>query len=309
LARTRTTKTRRSSRGCREAGTSRPRTSRSQRGDGGQNVIGNELGEGLGVIRTEELLAARRIDGARQYFTRAYDYGFSKNAQEAFTQWPHDSLLLDVMTVVRAFKPHVIIAVFTGTPRDGHGQHQAAGILSREVYDLSADTVRFPRSATAGHGAWSVSKFYRGTFFQRESATLTFNVGEYDPVLGRSFAEIAAISRSQHRSQAFGSLQPLGARTDAVQREATRVAAPEDPKAEQSLFDGIDTTWARFRGDANGTARSALDSLPSAVRGCPGDVRSVCAGEDDPRTCARAAPAEGDLPVRSRSTVRAKRYD
>jgi len=98
------------------------------RGDGGQNVIGNELGEGLGVIRTEELLAARRIDGARQYFTRAYDYGFSKNAQEAFTQWPHDSLLLDVMTVVRAFKPHVIIAVFTGTPRDGHGQHQAAGI-------------------------------------------------------------------------------------------------------------------------------------------------------------------------------------
>jgi LmbE family N-acetylglucosaminyl deacetylase len=234
------------------------------RGDGGQNVIGNELGEGLGVIRTEELLAARRIDGARQYFTRAYDYGFSKNAQEAFTQWPHDSLLLDVMTVVRAFKPHVIIAVFTGTPRDGHGQHQASGILSREVYDLSADTVRFPRSATAGHGAWTVSKFYRGTFFQRENATLTFNVGEYDPILGRSYAEIAAISRSQHRSQAFGSLQPLGARTDAVQREASRVTVPGDAKTERTLFDGIDTTWARFRGAVSGAARSALDSLPSA---------------------------------------------
>ncbi|HET9269204.1 MAG TPA: PIG-L family deacetylase, partial [Vicinamibacterales bacterium] len=234
------------------------------RGDGGQNVIGNELGEGLGVIRTEELLAARRIDGARQYFTRAYDYGFSKNAQEAFTQWPHDSLLLDVMTVVRAFKPHVIIAVFTGTPRDGHGQHQVAGILSREVYDLSADTVRFPRSATAGHGAWTVSKFYRGTFFQREAATLTFNVGEYDPILGRSYAEIAAVSRSQHRSQAFGSLQPLGARTDAVQREASRVTVPEDAKSERTLFDGIDTTWTRFRGAVSGAARSALDSLPSA---------------------------------------------
>ena len=234
------------------------------RGDGGQNVIGNELGEGLGVIRTEELLAARRIDGARQYFTRAYDYGFSKNAEEAFTQWPHDSLLLDVMTVVRAFKPHVIIAVFTGTPRDGHGQHQAAGILAREVYDLSADTARFPRAATAGHGAWTVSKFYRGTFFQRDNVTLTLNVGEFDPILGRSFAEIAAISRSQHRSQAFGSLQPLGVRTDAVQREASRVPAPGDAKTEQSLFDGMDTTWARFRGDVTGAARSALDSLPAA---------------------------------------------
>ena len=97
------------------------------RGDGGQNAIGNELGEALGVIRTEELLAARRVDGGRQFFTRAYDYGFSKNAEEAFRQWPHDSLLRDVLTVVRAFKPHVIIGVFSGTPRDGHGQHQASG--------------------------------------------------------------------------------------------------------------------------------------------------------------------------------------
>ena len=103
------------------------------RGDGGQNAIGNELGEALGVIRTEELLAARRIDGGRQFFTRAFDYGFSKNAEEAFTQWPHDSLLRDVLTVVRSFKPHVIISVFSGTPRDGHGQHQAAGILAREA--------------------------------------------------------------------------------------------------------------------------------------------------------------------------------
>ena len=236
------------------------------RGDGGQNAIGNELGEALGVIRTEELLTARRIDGGKQFFTRAYDYGFSKNAEEAFRQWPHDSLLLDVMTVVRSFKPHVIISVFTGTPRDGHGQHQAAGILAREAYDLSADTVRFTRAATAGHGAWTVSKFYRGATNQarRADATLVLNVGEYDPVLGRSYAEIAAISRSQHRSQAFGSLQPLGARTDAVQREATRVPAPEDAKTERSLFDGIDTTWARFRTAASDPeSRAALDSLPA----------------------------------------------
>jgi LmbE family N-acetylglucosaminyl deacetylase len=235
------------------------------RGDGGQNAIGNELGEALGVIRTEELLAARRVDGGKQFFTRAYDYGFSKNAEEAFSQWPHDSLLRDVLTVVRSFKPHVIISVFTGTPRDGHGQHQAAGILAREAYDWSADTVRIPRAATAGYGAWTVSKFYRGASFRRDNATLSFNVGEYDPVLGRSYAELAAISRSQHRSQAFGTLQPSGVRFDYLQREATRVPAPEDPKAERSILDGIDTTWSRFRsGPTNAASRAALDSLPQA---------------------------------------------
>src|SRR6185503_15422512 len=166
---------------------------------------------------------------------------------------------------VRSFKPHVIIAVFTGTPRDGHGQHQAAGILAREAYDLSGDTSRLPRSATAGHGPWTVSKFYRGTFFQRDNATLTFNVGAFDPLLGRSYAEIAAISRSQHRSQAFGTLQPLGVRFDAVQREASRAPAPPDARAERSIFDGIDTTWARLRQDVTSAdGRAALDSLPAA---------------------------------------------
>lgn len=235
------------------------------RGDGGQNAIGNELGEALGAIRTEELLAARRVDGGRQYFTRAYDYGFSKNAEEAFTQWPHDSLLRDVLTVVRAFRPHVIISVFTGTPRDGHGQHQAAGILAREAYDLAADTTRFPRSATAGHGAWTVLKFYRGASFRQGDATLRMNVGEYDPLLGRSYAEVAAISRSQHRSQAFGTLERLGVRWDYLQREHSRAPAPADPKAEQGIFDGIDTTWARLRADIRTpAARAALDSLPPA---------------------------------------------
>src|SRR5215208_7773084 len=114
------------------------------RGDGGQNLIGNELGQVLGMIRTEELLAARRIDGGKQYFTRAFDFGFSKNAEETLTQWSRDSILRDVVTVVRAFRPHVIVAVFSGTPADGHGHHQVSGILAREAYDVSADTVRFP---------------------------------------------------------------------------------------------------------------------------------------------------------------------
>ncbi|MFN8574054.1 MAG: PIG-L family deacetylase [Gemmatimonadaceae bacterium] len=235
------------------------------RGDGGQNLIGNELGEALGAIRTEELLAARRLDGGKQFFARAYDFGFSKNAEEALTQWPKDSLLRDVLTVVRTFRPHVIVSVFSGTPRDGHGQHQVAGLLAREAYDVAGDTVRFPRAMTGGMGGWTPLKFYRGAFFRNDAATIRINVGEFSPVLGRSYSEIAADSRSQHRSQAMGSLQRKGVRYDFLIREAVRVSAPEDPKAEQSIFDGIDTTWTRFRSVVTAPSRRAsLDSLGDA---------------------------------------------
>src|SRR5690606_14330394 len=172
------------------------------RGDGGQDLIGNELGEALGVIRAEEPLAARRLGRGVQYFTRAYDFGFSKSADETFRHWPHDTLLGDVVRVVRAFKPHVVVGLFSGTPRDGHGQHQVSGILAREAYDLSADTVRFPR-ATFG-APWVAGEFHRATRARVQDATLAFNAGEYDPLIGRSYAEIAAESRSQHKSQAFG---------------------------------------------------------------------------------------------------------
>ncbi|MFP5355738.1 MAG: PIG-L family deacetylase, partial [Gemmatimonadota bacterium] len=237
------------------------------RGDGGQNLIGNELGEALGAIRTEELLAARRLDGGRQYFTRAFDFGFSKNAEETLTQWSRDSILRDVVTVVRQFRPHVIVAVFTGTPADGHGHHQVSGIFAREAYEAAGDTVRFPRSATAGYGPWTVSKLYRSALFRmQDRATLRMNVGEYNPVLGRSYSEIAAASRSQHKSQAMGSLEQKGTRHDQVMREASRApGAPADARQERGLFDGIDTTWARFAPLMKDAAqRAALDSLPGA---------------------------------------------
>ncbi|MBC7896622.1 MAG: PIG-L family deacetylase, partial [Cytophagaceae bacterium] len=235
------------------------------RGDGGQNIIGNELGEPLGAIRTEELLAARRMDGARQYFTRAFDFGFSKNAEETLTQWSRDSVFRDVITVVRAFRPHVIVSVFSGTPADGHGHHQVAGILAREAYDLSADTVRIPRAATAGFGPWSVAKFYRGASFRnQERATIRINVGEFDPVMGRSYSEVAADSRSQHKSQAMGSLQLKGVRFDQLLREAARVG-PQDASSERSIFDGIDTTWGRFHPAMRTPAQhAALSALPTA---------------------------------------------
>lgn len=209
------------------------------RGDGGQNLIGNELGEQLGVIRTEELLAARRVDGAHQFFTRAYDFGFSKTAEETFAHWPKDSLLNDVVKVVRAFRPHVIVAVFSGTPRDGHGQHQVSAILAKEVFEAAAaDTVRFPVSEF-GRG-WTPLKFYRFAGFALAEPTIRINVGEYNPTLGKSYAEIAGESRSQHKSQGFGTVQRKGVVIDALRRESTRVNASTPADKEQSIFDGIE---------------------------------------------------------------------
>lgn len=221
------------------------------RGEGGQNIIGSELGDALGILRTEELLAARRVDGAQQYFTRAFDFGFSKTAQETFSRWPHDDMLRQVVAVVRAFRPHVIVSVFSGTPRDGHGHHQVAGILAREAYDAAGDTLKVPRDETLGLAPWTPLKFYRDAFFGNDTGTavVRFNVGEYSPLLGRSYAEIAAESRSQHKSQAFGTMPRRGVRWSALRLEHTRAAgvANGDDSPEQSVFDGVDTTWSRFR--------------------------------------------------------------
>ncbi len=209
------------------------------RGDGGQNLIGNELGEALGVIRTEELLAARRIDGAHQYFARGYDFGFSKTADETRKHWPQDSLLNDVVTVMRAFRPHIVITTFSGTPRDGHGQHQISAIVARQAYDLAADTTRFP---VRDFGQpWTPLKFYRLARFSPQDRTIAINVGEYDPFLGLSYQEIAADSRSQHKSQGEGTLRRKGVVWDYLMREDSRVPAPP-AKEEKSIFAGLDTT-------------------------------------------------------------------
>jgi len=234
------------------------------RGDGGQNIIGDELGEALGVLRTEELLAARRVDGALQYFTRAYDFGFSKDTGDTFAHWPRDTILGDVIRVVRAFRPHVIVGVFSGTPRDGHGQHQVSGILARAAYDLAGDTVRFPIAQFGP--AWEVPKFYRAARGNAQSGTLGMNVGEYSRLRGESYGEIAGRSRSQHKSQGFGALERKGPIMNYLRRESTRVNDATPAPSERSLFDGIDTTWRRFssRMASAPTARAALDSLPEA---------------------------------------------
>jgi LmbE family N-acetylglucosaminyl deacetylase len=168
------------------------------RGEGGQNLIGPELGPELGVIRTEELLAARRLDGARQYFTRAYDFGFSKTAEETFRFWPRDSLLKDVLDVIRRFRPQVLVSIFSGTPRDGHGQHQVAGALARQAFEILKDS------------SWGPVKLYRSARFDSAGTTLTLQGGRLEPVTGQSFHQLAMAGRSRHRSQDMGQLQQAG---------------------------------------------------------------------------------------------------
>ena len=130
------------------------------RGEGGQNLLGPELWDGLGIIRTGELEAARHLDGGRQFFTRAFDYGFSKSAEEAFRFWPREELIGDVVWVIRTFRPQVVIAVFSGTPQDGHGHHQAAGVVAREAFDAAGDPTRFPEQLTRGVEPWAPTKLY-----------------------------------------------------------------------------------------------------------------------------------------------------
>jgi LmbE family N-acetylglucosaminyl deacetylase len=234
------------------------------RGDGGQNLIGNELGPALGMIRTEELLAARRIDGGRQYFTRAFDFGFSKNIEETYQHWPHDSIMKDMVEIVRAFRPQVIVAVWTGTPADGHGHHQYAGVLAREVFDAAADSIKYPASKVSGLEPWATAKFYRSARRGGNGAgVLGFDVGEYDPLVGQTYSEIATVSRSQHRSQGQGSLPQAGPRFDAVRLEVSKVSNVATP--EHGLFDGMDSSWTRFKGlSLPDSVRSAIDSLAGA---------------------------------------------
>ncbi|MEP7325453.1 MAG: PIG-L family deacetylase, partial [Gemmatimonadota bacterium] len=209
------------------------------RGEGGQNLIGPELGEGLGLIRTEELLAARRLDGARQFFTRAYDFGFSKTLAETWRFWPRDSVLKDVVRIVREFRPQIIVSIFSGTPRDGHGQHQAAGWAAREAFRVAGDSNAFRDLAGEGLSPWSPTKLYQSTRFDSAATTLTLDGGQLDEVVGQSYHQIAMRGRSMHKSQDMGQLQRMG---PSVVR--MRVIEDRSRSVGDGLFSGIDTTIA-----------------------------------------------------------------
>jgi LmbE family N-acetylglucosaminyl deacetylase len=213
------------------------------RGDGGQNLIGNEQGIELGLIRTQELLSARRIDGAEQFFSRAYDFGFCKTPEEALRTWGHDKILSDVVWVIRKFRPDIIITRFPEDSRAGHGHHSASSILAREAFSAAADSTMFPEQLKEGVTVWQAKRLLWNTYNFGSNNTQSedqfkLDCGGYNALLGKSYGEIAALSRSQHKSQGFGVPAERGA---AIEYFATT----KGDKPVNDLLDGVTTNWTR----------------------------------------------------------------
>jgi LmbE family N-acetylglucosaminyl deacetylase len=220
------------------------------RGDGGQNLIGNEQSELLGLIRTQELLAARRMDGAEQFFTRANDFGFSKNPEETFKIWGKEQILADVVWVIRKFRPDIMIARFPEDARAGHGHHSASAILAREAFSAAGDPNRFPEQLKFVK-VWQAKRFLvNGTSGE---GIFKLDIGSYNPLLGKGYGEIAAESRSNHKSQGFGSAKSRGLQ----QPENLSLVAGDLPKTD--LFDGIDLSWKRVNGEKIAAMISAVN--------------------------------------------------
>jgi LmbE family N-acetylglucosaminyl deacetylase len=224
------------------------------RGGGGQNLIGREQAELLDVIRTEELLAARRLDGARQRFTRMRDFGYSKSAEETFATWGHDAALGDVVEVIRAFQPDVVITRFDEKPPN-HGHHTASAILAREAFEAAADPKRFPEQLARGLAPWRVTRVLHNVPTWRDepppAGAMPLEVGLYDPRLGLSYGELAARSRSQHQSQGFGVPGERGSVTERFVPVAGTAPA-SDP------LDGVPLGWDRY-GAKGEPVQRALD--------------------------------------------------
>lgn len=268
------------------------------RGDGGQNLIGDEIGPALGVIRTRELLAARSIDGAEQFFTRAVDFGYSKTAEETFAKWGHDEVLRDVVWVIRSFRPDILITRFPPTSYAGHGHHTASAVLALEAFRAAADPKAFPEQLT--HVApWQPKRIMWNAWNPEQPESLIpVDLGEYDALLGRSYTEIAGASRSMHKSQGFGAAERRGSLLNHLRVDAG-APATADP------FEGIELTWARVPGGAaiipaiNAIQSSYDEMQPSAIVPQLIDLRSKIAAIDHPD--ARFELEEIDEIIRSAS--------
>ena len=213
------------------------------RGDGGQNLIGPEQGPLLGLIRTQELLAARNVDRAQQFFTRAIDFGYTKSSEETLRFWGHDNILSDVVWVIRKFRPDVLLCRFP-VSGGGHGQHTASATLAEEAFAAAADPKRFPEQLQyvkpwqAKRILWNYYKSTPATEAEK-AALIPFEAGAYNPLLGLSYTEIAGVSRSMHKSQGFGDSEDRGSSVNYFQ-----LVAGEPAKTD--LFDGVDLSWKRI---------------------------------------------------------------
>jgi LmbE family N-acetylglucosaminyl deacetylase len=218
------------------------------RGDGGQNLVGTELNELLGVIRTQELLQARKIDGGKQFFSRAKDFGFSKNPDETFRIWDREKVLSDIVWVIRKFRPDVMINRFNTEPGKTHGHHTASAILAQEAFEAAADKNKFPEQLKyvdvwqAKRLLWNTNWWFYGSEkdFKTEGL-LKIDVGDYNQLLGESCTEIAAKSRSMHKSQGFGAGGTRGVSLEYLEHV-------KGPKAERDIFDDINSGWSRLDG-------------------------------------------------------------
>jgi len=210
------------------------------RGDGGQNLIGSERGAEIGIIRTQELLAARGIDGAEQYFTRAIDFGYSKTPEETLAFWGEEAVLADVVWVIRSFRPDVIITRFPVDRSSGHGHHTASARLAREAFHAAADPQRFPEQLNRVEPWQAKRLFWNGWRLseQEQAEAASVDIGEFDPLLGASYSEIAAFSRSMHKSQGFGAAGRRGTRYEYFK-------LVEGSLEDKDILSGIDTTWSR----------------------------------------------------------------
>lgn len=218
------------------------------RGEGGQNLIGAELFDALGVIRTEELLQARKLDGGDQFFTRAFDFGFTKTRAESAERWNEHAILGDMVHVIRMYRPLIIISRFTGTPADGHGQHQFAGYLTPLAFHAAADPAQFPEQLAEGLRTWQARKLYvsvaggNANASDKSSGVVEIDTGRYDPLLGRSFYELAMEGRSQHKSQGEGALELRGVQTSRVKLLEKSGTDSVTREREQTIYDGLDTS-------------------------------------------------------------------
>ena len=253
------------------------------RGEGGQNLIGEELGEGLGLIRTGELLAARQIDGAQQFFSRAYDFGYSKTLAETLRFWPIDSTVKDAVRIIRYFRPQVVISIFSGTPRDGHGQHQEAGVVARRAFADAGDSTKFPELDTEeGLKPWQPLRLYQSTRFDTTGTTIVMQTGTLEPRTGRSYWQIAMASRSQHRSQEMGQLQGMGPALTRIGliKDMSGATADGPGAPSHDLFEGIPKhdTWLTTLADSLRGVLSA-DRLAALV---PPLAAAVARAAQDP---------------------------
>ena len=240
------------------------------RGEGGQNIISSDLFEPLGVIRTEELLQARRLDGGDQFFTRTIDYGFTKTRAEAAEKWGEQTVLGDMVRAIRTYRPLVIISRFSGTPADGHGHHQLAGYLTPLAFQAAGDASQFPEQLSEGLRPWQARKLYVSEGFRNDASTkptVTVDTGRYDYLLGRTYYEIALEGRSQHKSQEQGAIELHGPHESGVRLLKSFV---QNSESEQSIFDGIDTSIngiAKLSGLQNDVINNELGQMQAAASG------------------------------------------